>query len=62
MRDARSAVTIWRNGWPATVGAVPYRDCKCEEVRALSKDAELRNAGIWGGEFAMPWDWRKQHK
>jgi endonuclease YncB( thermonuclease family) len=45
------------HGW-----AVPYRDCKCEEVRAASKDAELRNAGIWGGEFMMPWDWRKQHQ
>ena len=42
------------HGW-----AVPYRDCECEEVRALSKDAELRNAGIWGGEFVMPWEWRK---
>jgi hypothetical protein len=38
---------------------VPYRDCKCEEIRALSMDAELRNAGIWGGEFAMRWEWRK---
>ena len=27
--------------------AVPYRDCKREEIRALSKDAEPRNAGIW---------------
>ena len=42
------------HGW-----AVPYRDCKCEEVRKLSKDAELWNAGIWGGEFIMPWEWRE---
>ena len=32
------------HGW-----AVPYRDCKCEEVKALSKEAESQNAGIWGG-------------
>ena len=42
------------HGW-----AVPYRDCKCEEIRALSKEAEAQNAGIWGGEFVMPWEWRK---
>jgi endonuclease YncB( thermonuclease family) len=48
--------------WLASSGwAVPYRDCKCEEIRALSKDAEMRNAGIWGGEFIMPWEWRKAH-
>jgi len=41
--------------------AVPYRDCKCEEIRALSKDAEAQNAGIWGGEFEMPWEWRAAH-
>jgi endonuclease YncB( thermonuclease family) len=53
------SVANWQagHGW-----AVPYRDCKCEEVRALSKDAELRNTGIWGGEFQMPWEWRKQHQ
>jgi endonuclease YncB( thermonuclease family) len=45
------------HGW-----AVPYRDSKCEEVRALSKEAEAQNAGIWGGEFVMPWEWRKQHQ
>ena len=44
------------HGW-----AVPYRDCKCEEVRALSKEAEAQNAGIWGGEFVMPWEWRAAH-
>ena len=44
------------HGW-----AVPYRDRKCEEVRALSKEAEAQNAGIWGGEFVMPWEWRAAH-
>ena len=42
------------HGW-----AVPNQDCACAEVRAASKDAKLRNAGIWGGEFQMPWEWRK---
>ena len=27
-------------------------------VLCLSKEAEAHNAGIWGGEFVMPWEWR----
>ena len=37
------------HGW-----AVPYRDCKCEEVRALSKQAGVRLAvGVAEGELKL---------
>ena len=42
------------HGW-----AVPNQDCRCEAVRAAAAQAEKTNAGIWGGEFQMPWEWRK---
>jgi endonuclease YncB( thermonuclease family) len=53
---AAVSIATWMaaNGW-----AMPNQDCQCEAVRAASKDAELRNAGIWGGEFMMPWEWQK---
>ena len=41
------------HGW-----AVPYRDCKCKAVRDASEFARNQRAGIWGGEFVMPWEWR----
>jgi endonuclease YncB( thermonuclease family) len=44
------------HGW-----AVPNQDCACEEVRDASAHAKKTNAGIWGGEFQMPWEWRKAH-
>jgi endonuclease YncB( thermonuclease family) len=43
------------HGW-----AVPYRDCKCDIVRAASEEAELARVGIWSGTFVMPWEWRRQ--
>jgi endonuclease YncB( thermonuclease family) len=42
------------NGW-----AVPYRDCFCIVVRAVSAYAWVRNIGIWSGSFQMPWEWRR---
>jgi endonuclease YncB( thermonuclease family) len=46
--------------WLAEKGwAVPYRDCKCEVIRAASARAEAAGAGIWSGTFQMPWEWRK---
>jgi endonuclease YncB( thermonuclease family) len=41
--------------------AVPYRDCKCETYRAAAERAKAQRLGLWAGEFAMPWEWRKQH-
>jgi len=51
-----SDVAEWlaSNGW-----GVPYRDCKCEVVRAAAGRAEAAQRGIWSGSFIMPWDWRK---
>lgn len=46
--------------WLAEEGwAVPYRDCKCEVVRDAADRARAASAGIWSGDFQMPWDWRK---
>lgn len=48
--------------WLAENGlAVPYRDCKCEVVRAAADRAAMARLGIWAGEFQMPWEWRKAH-
>lgn len=48
--------------WLAANGlAVPYRDCKCEVVRDAAAHAKAQGRGIWAGDFAMPWDWRKDH-
>jgi endonuclease YncB( thermonuclease family) len=49
-------IALWlaANGW-----AVPYRDCKCETVRAVSHYAELHDLGIWSGTFMLPWEWRR---
>lgn len=45
--------------WLAENGlAVPYRDCKCEVVRAAADRAKAEQLGIWAGEFALPWEWR----
>lgn len=38
--------------------AVAYRDYSTEYVPAELAAREAR-AGIWAGEFVMPWDWRK---
>jgi len=44
----RSGVSV--ANWLAGHGwAVPHRDCKCEEVRALSKEAEAQNFMIVHG-------------
>ena len=43
-------------GW-----AVPDRDCKCETYRAAAARAKTRGAGLWAGQFDMPWVWRAQH-
>jgi endonuclease YncB( thermonuclease family) len=42
------------HGW-----AVPYRDCKCETIRAASELAHEQHVGIWSSVFVMPWVWRK---
>lgn len=48
--------------WLAREGlAVPYRDCKCEVVRAAADLAKHQQTGIWGGDYQMPWDWRREH-
>jgi endonuclease YncB( thermonuclease family) len=45
--------------WLARMGlAVPYRDCACVVIRALSFYAQVQELGIWSTNFAMPWDWR----
>jgi endonuclease YncB( thermonuclease family) len=41
------------HGW-----GVPFRECKCEVVRAASDQARLSKVGIWVGPFILPWDWR----
>ena len=51
-----SASTLAGHGW-----AVPYRDCKRKAVRDASEFARNQRAGIWGGEFVMPWEWRAAH-
>ena len=50
-----SDVAEWmaRRGW-----AVPYRDCKCEVIRAAADHAKSSRIGIWSGTFVMPWNWR----
>lgn len=46
--------------WLASRGwAVPYRECKCESVRAASEYAQKDRSGLWSGTFVMPWEWRK---
>lgn len=46
--------------WMAAQGwVVPFRDCKCEMVRAASGHARLEKTGIWQGWFMMPWEWRE---
>ena len=40
-------------------GAFPYRDCKCEVIRAAVDRAESRNINIWSGDVQEPWEWRK---
>jgi endonuclease YncB( thermonuclease family) len=43
------------NGW-----AVAYRRYSLDYVQA-EKVAKNSRAGIWRGEFTMPWEWRKAH-
>ena len=46
--------------WLAEQGlAVPYRDCRCPDIRAASASAKAAKRGIWATQFQMPWDWRK---
>jgi len=54
--DQDVATWLAENGW-----AVPYRDCKCEVVRAAADRAKAARLGIWAGEFELPWDWRNAH-
>jgi endonuclease YncB( thermonuclease family) len=51
---ADMAAWLAEQGW-----VVPYRDCKCEVVRDAAARAKARGAGIWSGDFQMPWEWRK---
>jgi endonuclease YncB( thermonuclease family) len=53
---AAVSIATWMdgNGW-----AMPNQDCQCGKVRNASAHAEQANAGIWGGESQMPWEWRK---
>jgi endonuclease YncB( thermonuclease family) len=55
---ATVSIATWMagNGW-----AMPNQDCQCAEVRDASAHAEQANAGIWAGEFQMPWEWRRAH-
>ena len=47
------------NGWLVTEGwAVAYRRYSRQYVEQESQARGARR-GIWGGEFAMPWDWRR---
>jgi endonuclease YncB( thermonuclease family) len=46
--------------WLAAQGwGVPYRECKCEVVRAAADKAKLAKIGMWSGDFQMPWEWRR---
>lgn len=46
--------------WMAAHGwAVPNEGCVCEEIREWAGVARGKQVGIWGSDFAMPWDWRK---
>ena len=53
---ATVSIATWMagNGW-----AVPNQECRCEEVRAWAAFAKSKNAGIWGSDFQMPWEWRR---
>jgi endonuclease YncB( thermonuclease family) len=53
VRGADLAGWLAREGW-----VVPYRECRCEGIRAASADAHIARRGIWSGSFVMPWDWR----
>ena len=39
--------------------AVPYRDCRCEDVRAAADEARAAGRGIHAGTYVEPWLWRK---
>ena len=46
--------------WMAAEGwALPYRDCKCETIRAASEYAEMNHLGLWVEAFTLPWEWRE---
>jgi endonuclease YncB( thermonuclease family) len=44
------------NGW-----AVAYRQYSMEYVRD-EDDAKRARHGLWRGQFAMPWDWRREKR
>jgi endonuclease YncB( thermonuclease family) len=44
---------IVRNGW-----GVAYRQYSFDYTEA-EHQAKTNNAGLWGGTFDYPWDWRK---
>lgn len=44
------------NGW-----AVAYRQYSMEYVRD-EDDAKKAQHGLWRGQFAMPWDWRREKR
>ncbi len=45
-----------RSGW-----AVAYRRYSEDYVEAETA-ARSESAGVWSGEFVMPWDWRRGHR
>ena len=44
-----------RNGW-----AVAYRRYSTDYVRD-EEVSRIQGKGLWGGEFIMPWDWRRSN-
>lgn len=52
----RTNMNVWmvRNGW-----AVAYRQYGGAAYAADEMIARRKRAGVWGGRFIMPWDWRK---
>jgi endonuclease YncB( thermonuclease family) len=65
-RYQRLIATCWKggedlNGWMVARGwAVAYRRYAKTYV-GLEDQARSAKAGLWAGDFDMPWDWRRHH-
>jgi len=56
------AGSIDLNAWMVEEGwAVAYRRYSMDYVQDEG-EARGRKAGLWRGEFAMPWDWRRRKR
>jgi endonuclease YncB( thermonuclease family) len=53
---ASEDLSLWlaEHGW-----VFPFRNCKCEVIRAAVDRARSQQLGIWSGDVQEPWEWRK---